>query len=365
MKRWRWAILACACAAVPCGLAVGCGGSQTSNGSPDGSAGDSTAPGADGSGLGSESGSSDATDGASDGALDAGACAPPSDPSQAALCVSLTPETIHFLADPDFDGKGLLVVQVFSRAHPDDDAGDASVAGPLLFPALDAGGADGGLVDLSRPLPQIRFDGLAAATVFVRAIFVDNPSTVASGQIQAGWWIGGLDLARGLDKAPLKPVALAAGQGTLDSVGLVALRDLVTSVSLAPGVVPTGNAQGPVTVAVVETPGDGGTSLFGAGSLPCGNVSPGADSGSNGATVPGFVIGPGPYQLVASLDEYGTGALFPPGGLVSFTVNDAGALVAPATDTLVYAAQAYQVSGSVALTLQLPWDGGPDAMTCP
>jgi len=371
-KVWRWAVLAGASVAVPCGVEAGCGGSESSSiGAPDGAARDSTLPVADGSGPGSEAAPADvgAGDGAPEAAADAGpTCAPPSNPGQAALCVTLTPELIDFLADPAFDGKGVLVVQVFSRAHPDDDAGDASLAGPLVFPALDGGAADAGagLVDLSQPIPQIRFDGLPATTVYVRALFVDDPSTIGSGQIQAGWWIGGLDFKNGLDKAPLRPLTLTAAQGTVDPLGLVAFRKLTTSVSLAPGVVPTGNGQGPITTVVVDTAtpgaGDGGVRLFGSGSLKCGNVS---DSGPGDAAVVGFVVGPGPYWQAASLDDYGVGTSFPPGALISLTVNDAGALVVPAADMLTYPAAAYQVASSVALKLALPWDGGSDMTTCP
>jgi hypothetical protein len=367
-KFWKWAGLVGATAAIPLAVETGCGGSQSSGvGSLDSGSGDSTVVGTDATSPGNEAGASDGAP--LEAAVDAGSpCAPPTSAAQAALCVSLTPEMITFLADPAFDGKGLLVVQVFSRAHPDDDAGDASIAGPLLFPAQDGGASDGGFaqIDLSQPLPQIRFDGLPATTVYARAIFVDDPSTIASGQIQAGWWIAGLDLTDGLDKAPLKPVVLAAGAGTFDSLGLVAFRKLTTAVSLAPGVVPAGNGQGPITTIVVDTAtpggGDSGTRLFGSGSLKCGNVS---DSGPGDASVPGFVIGKGPYWLAASLDDYGVGTSFPPGALISLVVDDAGALAVPAADMLTYPAQAYQVTSSVAFTLALPWDGGPDTVTCP
>ena len=366
MKLWRWATVAGASAAIPCLLEAGCGGSQSASvGSTDGAIADSTMGAPDTTGLENEAAASDSS---RDAAVDAGSpCAPPANPSQAALCVSLTPEMINFLADPAFDGKGLLVVQVFSRAHPDDDAGDASIAGPLVFPALDAGAPDGAAaqIDLSQPLAQIRFDGLPATTVYARALFVDDPSTIASGQIQAGWWIGGLDLTAGLDKAPLKPVVLTAGQGTLDAVGLVAFRKLTTAVSLAPGVVPSGNGQGPITTVVVDTAttgGDAGTRLFGSGSLKCGNVS---DSGPVDASVVGFVLGKGPYWIAASLDDYGVGTSFPPGSLISLALDDAGALAVPAADMLTYAPGAYEVTSSVALKLALPWDGGPDPVTCP
>ncbi|MGO9832822.1 MAG: hypothetical protein ACLP1X_01265 [Polyangiaceae bacterium] len=366
MKLWRWVGLAGASAAISLALEAGCGGSQSSGvGSPDSAAGDSTVVAADAPTQTNETGVGDAMQ---EAAVDAGpSCAPPVNPDQAALCVTLTPEMITFLADPAFDGKGLLVVQVFSRAHPDDDAGDASIAGPLVFPSLDGGTSDGGLaqIDLSQPLPQVRIDGLPATTVYARAFFVDDPSTIASGQIQAGWWLGGLDLTGGLDKAPLKPVVLTAGTGTVDVIGLVALRRLTTAVSLAPGVVPAGNGQGPITTVVVDTatPGaDSGANLFGSGSLKCGNVS---DSGPGDASVVGFVLGKGPYWLAASLDDFGVGTSFPPGALISLVLNDAGALAIPPADMLTYPAEAYQVTSSIAFTAALPWDGGPDPVSCP
>jgi hypothetical protein len=37
----------------------------------------------------------------------------------------------------------------------------------------------------------------------------------------------------------------------------------------------------------------------------------------------------------------------------------------PAADQLTYAANAYEVTQSVALTLVVPWDGGADNVSCP
>jgi hypothetical protein len=278
--------------------------------------------------------------------------------------VTISPEAIAFLSDPDFDGKGLLTVGVFSDAHPTVDAGLAAV----LLPSPDAGTADGGaaLVDLSMPVKPVRFE-LPAATVYVRAIFIDNPASLADGgTLQAGWWIGGLDLSMGIEDAPLVPVSLTAGQATNITIDLIALRKLTVTVSREPNLTPAGNGQGPLTITAVNTSaiGSSGTYLFGAAESPCADVS--GDAGVTGVSVPGWVIGTGPYWLVATLDDFGAGGSFPAGGMFSLLV-DGGVYAIPAQDEIAYAAGAYQVTGTAKLTYVNPYDGGADAdsVSCP
>lgn len=362
MQRAGLALLLISVAASAARVLVGCGGSDAAkvaggDGGGDVTTGPDGAGGDDGSGGGGDAaGGGDASDGGGS------ACEAPTDPTRASLCVSLTPEAIAFLNDPAFDGRGLLGVQVFSNAHPDDDGGDASLAGPVILPALDGGAVDGGiaLLDLRQPIPQVRFDGLPATTVYVRAVFIDDPSTIHGG-IQAGWWLGGYELKHGIGQAALRPVPLAAGQARGLSLDLVALRKLTVTVSRDPNVQPAGNGQGPVSAVAVNTStlSDAGTYLFGAATNPCGKVD-----GANTATAVGFVFGKGPYYTVAVLDDFGVDASFPPGGMYSLAI-DGGTVFVPPADQLSYAANAYQVTQSVALTLGTPWDGGPDPVTCP
>jgi hypothetical protein len=384
MRAWRIAWLVGAVSTAPC-LMAGCGGESSSPaGTNDGGATDATidsaAQGDSGeAGLPNEASASDtltagdtglasdanSTDDVRD-AAEAGLppCPPPADPTTSSLCISLNPEAIAFLSDPAFDGKGLLVLQLFSRPHPDDDAGDSAVTPPLLLPSQpDGGTADGGfaLLDLSQPVPQVRFDGLPTL-VYARAVFVDDPTTLGKGGVQAGWWLAGLDLANGIDKAPLSPVALTAGQGTSVSLDLIALRKLTVTVARASGIAPAGNGQGPVVTVAIDTDkigGDAGGHLWGAGALACGKVD-----GISQAVVQGFVIGKGPYWIVASLDDFGVDASFPAGGLSSL-ILDGGGLFVPASDKVMYPANAYQVTATAALTFVSPWEGGVDPVSCP
>jgi hypothetical protein len=347
------------------GLAAACGGGNN-GGTPGGSdgGGDATMPVGEG---GSPQGEAAAPEGGSDGSVadasDAGAaaCAPPSVATDSVLCVIVSPEAIAFLSDPAFDGKGLLTVGVYSNATAADDAGYAAV----LLPSQDAGVGEAGVaqLDLSQPVPVVRFE-VPATTAYVRAIFIDNPATLADGGgLQAGWWLGGYDLSRGIDDAPLMPISLTAGAAKNVAIDLVALRQLTLSVTRAPGVVPAGNGQGPITALAANTGvlSDASTYLYGLGRSACGDVS-----GDASAVVPGWVLGNGPYSMVVTLDDFDAGGDFPAGGMFSL-VLDAGVLAVPSTDILAYDAGAYQVTGAATLTYVNPWDGGADADTvsCP
>lgn len=354
------------------GAAVACGGGGSNGGSP-GTQGDGGTPDAtmmiNEGGASAETGSTEAgADGSNGAAADGGdggaatACAAPSVPANAALCVTVTPEAIAFLSDPAFDGKGLMTIGVYSNAGASDDAGIVAA----LLPSQDAGVGDGGfaLLNLAAlPAPVVRFE-VPAGTSYVRAIFIDNPASLADGGgLQAGWWLGGFDLSHGIDNAPLMPVTLTAGAATNLTIDLFALRKLTLTVTRDPSVIPAGNGQGPLTTVAVNTPvlsSDAGTYLYGVGQLPCADVS-----GDAAATVPGWVLGNGPYWIAATLDDFGVGGNFPAGGL--FSVFDGGGATVPAIDELTYDAGAYQVTGLATLTYVNPWDGGADADTvsCP
>jgi len=355
------------------GAAVACGGGG-SNGSSPGSQSDggpdatmvvneggAPSPEAGAGEAGADGSNGTGADGGDGGATTA--CAAPSASTNAALCVTITPEAIAFLSDPAFDGKGLMTIGVYANAGGSDDAGVAAV----LLPSQDAGVGDAGfaLLNLAAlPAPIQRFE-LPAGTSYVRAIFIDNPASLADGGgLQAGWWLGGYDLSQGVDNAPLLPVTLTAGAGTNLTIDLIALRKLTLVVTRDPSVIPAGNGQGPLTAVAVNTPvlsSDAGTYLYGVGQLPCADVS-----GDAAATVPGWVLGNGPYWIAATLDDFGVGGNFPAGGLFSL-VLDGGVATVPSIDELSYEAGAYWVNGSTTLTYLNPWDGGADADTvsCP
>jgi len=357
------------------GAAVACGGGGSSGGSPgsqsEGGAPDATMSGNEGGTSSPEAGTAEAgADGSNATAADGGdgaattACAAPSVSTNAALCVTITPEAITFLSDPAFDGKGLMTIGVYSNAGAADDAGIAAV----LLPAQDAGVGDAGFAQLNLaalPAPVWRIE-VPPGTSYVRAIFIDDPASLADGGggLQAGWWLGGYDTSHGFDNAPLLPVALTAGVGTNLPIDLIALRKLTLTVTRDPSVIPAGNGQGPLTAVAVNTSvitSDGGAYLYGVGQLPCANVS-----GDAAATVPGWVLGTGPYWIAATLDDFGVGGNFPAGGLFSLVI-DGGVATVPPIDELSYEAGAYWVNGSTTQTYLNPWDGGADADTvsCP
>jgi hypothetical protein len=353
------------------GAAVACGGGSN-GGSPgtqsDGGGLSDATMAVNEAGTTPEASSAEAAADGSNGSVadsgDAGGtgCAPPTVSTNAAICVTVTPEAIAFLSDPAFDGKGLMTVGVYSSPGGSDDAGLAAV----LLPSQDAGVGDAGvaLLDLSQPVPVVRFE-IPATMVYVRAIFIDNPATLSDGGgLQAGWWLGGYDLSHGIDNAPLLPVTLTAGAATNLTIDLVALRKLTLTVTRDPSLAPAGNGEGPLTAVAVNTPAlsnDAGTYLYGVGQLACANVS-----GDASASVPGWVYGHGPYWVAATLDDFGVGGNFPAGGLFSLAI-DGGVATVPSIDELSYEAGAYWVNGSATLTYLNPWDGGADADTvsCP
>jgi hypothetical protein len=304
----------------------------------------------------------DAAPGTDSGApADAAApCAPPSDPTKAALCIAFTHDALSFLAaDPNFDGKGLLAVDVHATANPDapDGASLPALTG-AVFPSTDGG--DAGEIDLASPLPSVRFDSLPPGVVYPRAVFVDSRDTQKVG---AGWWLGGYDLSNGL-RTPilLSPLTLSAGVGSSVTINLTALRAL--GVTLTRSVAPIGNGQGPATVIVTpsSTPTDAST-FFGVATAPCANLA-GADAT---ATANGFVFGSGPYYAVGILDDFTADAAsaLEPGALTSLSYVD-GSIVSPPSAQLQYAPGAYVVQKALDLDLAIPLpDAGADPVSCP
>jgi hypothetical protein len=279
-------------------------------------------------------------------------CAPPSDPSKAAMCITITPEAIKFLSDPNFDGKGELVAQVFDTDTPDLPDGGSVMALTTQGPTQ---------VDLSQPVPVIRFDGLPPTAVYARAVFVDT--VMPTSNLAAGFWLGGYDLSNGIqNQTKVLPTTLSAGSGTGVTMHLVALRDLTVTISLA--TTPAGNGEGPAVFVVTQsqTPSTG-SALFGLGKNPCARVD-----GQRTADLTGFVLGKGPYYVAAVLDDFGLGdggVSLPPGSLTSLELTSTGGLHIPATDALSYPANAYRIKTSVTLGLTVGGDAGTDTVTCP
>lgn len=213
-------------------------------------------------------------------------------------------------------------------------------------------------MDLSRPLPSVRIDGLPPTAVYPQAIFIDDPGAGLKTPT-AGWWLGGYDLSNGLQNAPLEPVTLQAGTSTTVHLDLRALRALALQVRAA--VAPAGNGQGPLQVLVIEgnsVAPDSGTRAWGFGTAACADCV--ADRGARAVA---FFVGSGPYYTVPVLDDFGLGGSVPPGAMTSLDV-EAG-LVVPAANEF-RAGNAYVFSQSVQLNYvnQAP-DGAVDDASCP
>ena len=346
-----------------CGLFLAaCGGATTSNLAGSDSGTDASSGDTGGVGLDSSQGS-DGNQGGGD-AADSGSsseagppCAPPADPTKSALCLTLVPESIAFTSDPSFDGKGWLIAQIFDSTLPDypDGGQKPDLASAELPPGL----PDGGTIDISQPIPVLRFDGLPS-TVYVRAVFFDNPNPPTP--VGAGTWLAGYDLQNGIhSQLALVNQALTPGSGTSISLPLTALRQMVVTLDRA--VTPAGNGEGPAeVVATPDQSPSSGSPIFGLGTSPCSRVD-----GTNTAQVSGLVIGKGPYWVAADLDDFGLsdgGAGLPPGSLTSLDFVDGGYLL-PAANQLTYAANAYQVALTVSLNVVVPGAPSTDTVTCP
>lgn len=287
-------------------------------------------------------------------------CPPPMDPTKAALCLLIEPESIAFeSADPKLNGDGMLIVQVFGNALPGNDpALDEKHSppqpgnGPIATKAL---------AELTAA--PIRFEGLPM-TVYPRAIFVDDVANAQPDTLLPGTWFGGLDFSNGIgEDMPLRKVSLQAGKGTTVKMSLRALRKLTVTVSrTAPE---TGNAQGPLRIAALGSQKfEQGAKLFGFGEKECADVS-----GVKTATVEGIVVGEGPYWVTGILDDFGQGTDVPAGGLASVDIVSALpslVLEIPNENKLSYAADAYAVDVSIRLNQTIPRQGGgTDGVSCP
>jgi hypothetical protein len=335
--------LACACAASDEDTATlggaGTGGAGTAGASGVGGGAGSGGTGGSGiSGIGGAGGSA-----AEDAGSDAGGdCAAPEDPAKSALCLDLQAEPVAPLpAEPDFDRRGRLHVQIFAVPNP------GPPTAPQAPPIAEAWPADGGEIDLADPLPGLRFDELPP-TVYVRATFADSLGPAA---LRPGVWIGGVDATQGIGgEQTLAAVNLAAGQGKRVQLTLSALRRLSVELTLAGGVVPLDDGQGRARFEAFAAAGPTGSApVFGFGAADCVDVSAG------GARIEGVLLGAGPYYLLAGVDDLGLGAgeAAAPGALVNAIVDDGGPGVPPSAKFDV-PAEAYQHEITVQLDHVVP-----------
>jgi hypothetical protein len=339
---------------------AGAGGSAGSSGS-----GGSGRGGSSGSGGSSASGGSAGTGGTNGGsggsAGDAGDCAPPGDPSRAALCVTVEPEQMQFESDPRLDGRGVLIIQVYDTPTPDNPDGGADVppvAMQIYPPQPDAGmPAEAMITDI----PTLRFANVPA-TAYVRAVFADNFETFILNATTWGTWLGGYNLSAGLvENVPIQAVQIPAGTGRSHPLPLIALRRLRTTLTLASGVTPVDDGEGPASVLAVRlaTPREN-EPIYGAGTAPCVRVG-----GGSNPTLEGLLVGSGTFYLAAGVDDYNLGGNLPRGGIVSLDVN--GTMYAlPATSRVTVAPNAYSINHTVPLNFLVPLGdaGAPPSFSC-
>lgn len=340
----------------------GTGGSSASGGTGGaGGAGGATGGTAGSSGSGGTAGTSGAggtagTSGAGGTTADAGQCDPSASGTTAALCLSFAPEAITALSDPAFDLQGVLVVELFDTALPDQVDGGATPLGAQIYPPpTDAGQAE---VALSA-IPELRFDGLPA-TVYARAFFVDNPALWGQEDLlDGGAFIGGVDLSTGIrDPIPLDGVPLTLGAGTSRVMPLVALRRLTVTTTIAAGVTPLDDGQGPLSIAAF------GTDTPGATTSPRGFVTASCVDVTGGATVTGVLVGSADAWLFGYLDDFHLTTDLPPGSLYSADLGASGPVLRPQNRITV--GTSYQVTHAIELNqiAGLPDGGAPAGFSC-
>ncbi len=353
---WTAALSASACSGSSSGADGGFGGAGVGGSAATGGVGAN--PGTGGTistgGTGGNTGGAPGTGGATADASTP--CPAPADPTKSAICIELEPETISFdTQDPDLDGLGVLVVEVFDA--PDPELPDGGSIAPLHQVTF---GADGGQLDISTTIPPQRFDDLPS-TVYVRATFVDASSSDSFPR--PGVWLGGVDLNQGLERdARLLAVNLVRAEGRTVTVPLRALRRLEVEVSLGAGVVPVDDAQGPGSFLALSAAAPiSGQVAFGVGESDCVDVS-----GGRTDVISGVVIGEGPYFLFSALDDFRIGGLPAPGAIVTLDLDDAGAGSVPSANRFSVPVGAYEHRLNVEYNraMALGDAGAPPSFSC-
>jgi hypothetical protein len=287
----------------------------------------------------------------------AGDCAAPRDVTDAAICLTISPESMTFESDPRFDGSGVLVVQVFDRPDPPSELEDTIALYSRAWPP-DLMGTEESLSNL--PAPRILIAD-APDTVYVRVYFADNDAIFEGTEdIVAGTWVGGLDLTNGLvEGAELSPVTIATGQGNDVDVSLIAMRELTVTVNVS--AVPLGDGEGPLSIVAVDSADLGNSQgTYGFGTAGCVDV---ADAP---LTVTGLVLGAGPYWVTGVLNDLGGGGALPAGSLVAFDY-DAQTMTATIPQQLTIPSGAYRLESTIDLSLAIPVGaeaGAPGPNSC-
>lgn len=293
------------------------------------------------------------------------ACAAPSDPSTAALCLVIEPEVLDLVdGDERFDGQGVFVVQVFDTPEPDlPDGTQVPALAETTIPDQ-PGGPTPVLTGVYDPLEPVRFEGLPAQ-VFVRVLFADNFEVFESDALVGGLFVGGWDLSQGvLFEGGLEPVDLTVGEGLEVTMPLVALRSMKVKLTKPIFVQPRGNGEGPAGFFLFDTSNvTVNAPIWGIGETACGSIH-----APSGIDVEGAFVGPGPYFGFGYLDDYGEGIenQIPPGTMVNLELAG-GQPSLPAGAEIEIPPGAYRVEASLELTTTIPFQGlpPPDPVSCP
>lgn len=280
--------------------------------------------------------------------------------SSTALVLTFTPETILPESDPSLDEMGYLRVQVFDTPSP--PIGDATSA--LYEEVVPGDFQAGGQVSVSDLPALTAYVPDSTSTVFVRALFFDNPIPAPgrAGALNWGTWFGGVDVTNGFSQnAMLDAVPVVQGQTTAHAVPLLALRRVTVTVTTS--ATPVGDGEGALSVAASRdamlAPR---VSVYGYGIEPCVDLSTGAQ------TVDMQVVGSGTFFVAGYFDDLGiqTPGQMPPGTMLS--VQDVDLAAGTGTfDQLTLAADQYSSVLSIDLgyVVPLPGDAGaPGPNSC-
>jgi hypothetical protein len=290
------------------------------------------------------------------------ACAPPTEAATAAVCLRFDPEQLDLIVGNEaYDGNGVLIVQVYDTPVPEPEGGpDVQPLAEVVVPDQTGGPATMGVYD---PWEPVRFDALPA-TVYVRALFVDNFAAFSGNDLSAGVWLGGYELAKGLLVGGLEPVALTVGEGTEVVVPMTALRSMRVTLTKSMFVQPKGNGEGPAGFLLVDTAQvTASSTIWGVGQTPCATIH-----SASGIALEGVFLGEGDFWGLGYLDDYGTGM---EGGISAGTMVNltlvGGQPVLPDAARITVPPGAYRVEAKLELTGTVPFQGMPpqDTVSCP
>jgi hypothetical protein len=336
--------------------AAGIGGASSGTSGTGGKGGASSGEGgtgAAGAGAGT-GGTGTGGTGSEDAGSDAPAaapCAPPAEVEGEAtskLCLSFAPEELQLRSEPELDGRGTLIVEVFDVPEP---SGTTAPLYRSVFPPP----SDAGAIPLSvYDLPRVDIDGLPEK-VYVRSFFIDNPAWFEAKLYTYGLFMGGRDFNNGLiPTPPIREITLPARQATQVTQPMIAFRrfSLDVRLGLPTGTAPGDDAEGQVLIGAFQERSASNTRVFGYGFTGCASLL------RDTARVTGFLFsvrGAHDFWFAGQLDDFAKGGFTPPGSLVSVDES----LLTPDVQKRFVRAEEYAVTGpAVVLNSVIPGYAG-------